>query len=79
MFKVAHSLGEEGLSQIYDYVKMMLNVLHDNNYKLRRDGVLFLKDYLSSDQVSMIINGARYKETYLPELLDLVYDEDIHI
>jgi len=43
------NLGEKGLDKEGSFLKMMLNVLHDNNYKLRRDGAIFLKDYLSSE------------------------------
>jgi hypothetical protein len=38
-------IGEEGLDKEPIYVNLMESVFHDNNYKLRIDGVIFLKNY----------------------------------
>ena len=55
-----------------------MNICSDNNYKIRRDGVLFFKEYFKTHTES-IIKGERFKETYLPTLLDFINDEDIEI
>lgn len=63
-----------------EYVKLIVSVLRDNNYKLRRNGVIFFKKYLSCpNQVEQILESSRWESTYLPELIDLVEDEDLHI
>ena len=55
-----------------------MNICSDNNYKIRRDGVLFFKEYFK-DSTSQIVKGERFRETYLPTLLDFINDEDLEI
>ena len=59
-------------------MKLVLSICHDNNYKIRRDGVLFLKDYFQHARET-IIKSDRFEDVYLPELFDFVNDEDMHI
>jgi len=42
-------LGEEGISEDPYLLKAILNICSDNNYKIRRDGVLFFKEYFKTD------------------------------
>lgn len=55
-----------------------MNICSDNNYKIRRDGVLFFKEYFK-DHTSQIVKGDRFRDTYLPTLLDFINDEDLEI
>ena len=79
LFTAALNLGEEGLNKEPTYLKMMKSVFHDNNYKLRRDGVIFFKEYLIGSNAETICKSSRFEDTYLPELLDFCEDEDLHI
>jgi len=56
-----------------------MNICSDNNYKIRRDGVLFFKEYFKEGDIKKIIKNDRFAETYLPTLLDFINDEDLHI
>lgn len=56
-----------------------MNICSDNNYKIRRDGVLFFKEYFKEGDIKKIIKNDRFTETYLPTLLDFINDEDLHI
>lgn len=55
-----------------------MNICSDNNYKIRRDGVIFFKEYFK-ENTSQIVKSERFRETYLPALLDFINDEDIEI
>lgn len=78
IFAVAKNVGEEGISSDSQLLKSIMNICSDNNYKIRRDGVLFFKEYFK-DHTSQIVKGERFRETYLPTLLDFINDEDIEI
>ena len=45
LLSVAKNTGEEFFDNDNTVFKMIMNILHDNNYKIRRDGVIFLKEY----------------------------------
>lgn len=53
-----------------------MGICHDNNYKIRMSGVHFLKEYLSLDG---IIKCPRFSSVYVPELMDLLNDEEAYI
>ena len=57
-------------------LKLLYGILHDNNYKIRMDGMLFLKDYLKLETVQV---HQRFKSSYLPELIELLKDEEAYI
>ena len=46
MFAVAKNVGEEGFDKNPTIMNLVLSIMHDNNYKIRRDGVIFMKEYL---------------------------------
>jgi hypothetical protein len=48
---------------------MMKSVFHDNNYKIRIDGVIFLKEYIKKIKNSKC---KRLFSIYVPELLDFL-------
>lgn len=50
-------------------------VCHDGNYKIRRDGVIFLREYFELDR-QHILAHPRFREVYLPELFEFLNDED---
>lgn len=78
IFAVAKNVGEEGLDKNPTIMKLVSQVMHDNNYKIRRDGVIFLRDYMKANKKE-IVESERFKEVYLEELIDFLNDEDIHI
>lgn len=45
IFSVAKNVGEEGIEEDPQLMKSILNICCDNNYKIRRDGVIFFKEY----------------------------------
>ena len=71
LFAVAMEIGEEGFDKTPAYVGLLENVLHDSNYKLRIDGVIFLKEYFTS-KGDKIAQCERFKDIYLPELLEFL-------
>lgn len=42
----ARQVGERGFDSEPNVLKIILGICQDNNYKIRMDGVLFLKEYL---------------------------------
>lgn len=42
LFSVCANIGESGLDKCLSYVKLMKAVFIETNYKLRRDGIIFL-------------------------------------
>ena len=78
MLGVAKSVGEEGMDSEPALVKAIEAVCGDNNYKFRRDGCLFLKEYFQCNKVN-ILASPRFRDTYFPLLIDLINDEDLHI
>ena len=44
----ASQIGEAGFDKEPMILKIIFAILHDNNYKIRLDGILFLKDYLQN-------------------------------
>mmetsp|Transcript_4775 Transcript_4775/g.8186 ORF Transcript_4775/g.8186 Transcript_4775/m.8186 type:complete len:448 (+) Transcript_4775:45-1388(+) len=78
VFGVAKSVGEEGFDKDPHLMKVVMGICSDNNYKIRRDGVIFLKEYLKANR-SNIINSPRFRDIYLPTLVDFLNDEDMHI
>ena len=72
----ARQVGENGFDKEAMILKIVFAILHDNNYKIRMDGILFLKDYLKLDKVQQ---HSRFKSAYLPELIELLNDEEAYI
>ena len=42
----ARQIGEEGIDKEPMVLKILLSICHDNNYKIRMDAAIFLKEYL---------------------------------
>ena len=76
MGSFAKQVGEQGFDREPMLIKIMMSICHDNNYKIRIDGVLFLKDYLKNERVK---EHSRFKDVYLPEVIELLNDEEAYI
>lgn len=50
LMSFAKQIGEEGFDKEPGVLKMVLAICHDNNYKIRMDGVLFFKEYLNKEK-----------------------------
>jgi hypothetical protein len=55
---------------------MMKGVFNDNNYKLRQEGILFLKNYFKMNNSAEFCQGERFLYLYLPETLNYLEDGD---
>lgn len=77
LFSIAANIGEKGLDEEYAYVKMMKSVFIENNFKLRIDGIVFLKNYFNSyPDIEQLTKTERFEDLYLPELLGYLEDGD---
>lgn len=45
IFSIAKNAGEEGIGEDPQLLRSINQICSDNNYKIRRDGVLFFKEY----------------------------------
>lgn len=76
LFNVCQNLGEAGLDECPSYVKLMKQVFNESNYKLRRDGIIFLQKYFKQQNLEQLTKTDRYQFIYLPEMLVFLEDED---
>ena len=54
VFSVAKHLGEDAFDKDPLIMQLILNICHDTNYKMRRDGVIFLKEYFQHDRKKIL-------------------------
>ena len=59
VFAVAKNVGEDGFDKNPTIMNVVLSICHDNNYKIRRDGVIFLKEYIQESK-DKIIKSERF-------------------
>ena len=78
LFSVAKHTGEPFFDADPHTLKLVLAVCRDSNYKIRRDGVIFFKEYFEHAR-EQVVSNYRFQEVYLPELFELLNDEDSHI
>ena len=78
IFGVALQVGETGFDGDKELLKCVQSICSDNNYKIRRDGCIFFKEYFKQDRES-IISNSRFRELYMPNLIEFLNDEDLHI
>lgn len=78
LFSVAKHTGEPFFDTDPQTLKLVLGVCRDGNYKIRRDGVVFFREYFEHDR-KQIVEHYRFREVYLPELMEFLNDEDSHI
>ena len=78
VFCVAKNVGEIGFDKEPLFHKLLMSICGDNNYKIRRDGCIFFIEYFKMRREE-IIAGERFREVYLPTLIDFLNDEDLHI
>ena len=56
---------------------MMNKVFHESNFKLRIDGIIFLKNYFTNyPDIEQLTKTERFNDLYLPELLGYLEDGD---
>jgi hypothetical protein len=79
LISFAKQIGEPGFDKEPSVLKLVQGICHDNNYKIRMDGVLFFKDYLLGEKRASIVAHPRFKAIYLSELLELLNDEEAYI
>jgi len=70
---MARQIGEDGFDKEPTILKMITMICHDSNYKIRIDGALFYKEYLTNPKA---LGSNRFLSTYLPELIELMNDEE---
>jgi hypothetical protein len=76
LFSVCQYVGEKGMDACPQYVKMMKSVFNETNYKLRRDGIIFLQKYFQNAELTELSQSDRFLYLYIPELLGYLEDED---
>ena len=76
LFSICSNIGEQGLDNEQAYVKMMKSVFIETNFKLRRDGIIFMKDYFKEQDMEALVATDRFQYLYLPELLGYLEDDD---
>ncbi len=52
-----------------------MQVCGDTNFKIRLDGALFFKQYLMENHKNLI-GSTRLMQTYIPEICELINDEE---
>jgi hypothetical protein len=60
LFTVCRNLGEAGLDECPQYVKLMKTVFVETNYKLRRDGIIFLQMYFKQQNLALLSKTDRF-------------------
>ena len=55
-----------------------MSICGDVNYKIRLDGAIFLKEYLHKNY-EKLIGSNRLKQTFLPDMCELLNDEETYI
>ncbi len=78
VFTVAKSVGEKGIDKDAQIQRLINNICGDGNYKIRRDGIRFLMEYLRQSREE-ILASPRFTSFYLPLIFDFANDEDMHI
>lgn len=76
LISICHKIGEAGLDQCPSYVKLLKLVFIETNYKLRIDGIMFLKNYFKTCDIKSLVETERFQYVYLPELLGYLEDGD---
>jgi len=66
---------EEALDWEPMLLKIILNMIMDNDWKIRMDSATFFRDYLP--QVLKV--STRFEMTYIPNLMELLNDEESFI
>lgn len=75
---MADSLGEEGIDVFSVVESILTSICTDTNFKIRLDGAIFLKEYITKNKAKLI-GTERFNEFYLPELYELCNDEESYV
>ena len=78
LFSICENIKEEGINEERAYEHMMKSVFNENNFKLRREGILFLQRYFKSneDKIEELMKTDRFQYFYMQELQGYFEDED---
>ena len=76
MCSFARQVGEAGFDKEPMVIKIIMEICNNNNYKIRMDGVLFFKEDLQNE---MVRSHSRFKDLYIPEIIELLNDEEAYI
>ena len=79
LLAVCKNLGETAFDKEPSIIKLAMSLCDDNNYKIRRDGVIFLKEYFREGDKKAIAKSSRFQSMYLMHLTEFINDEDLHI
>jgi hypothetical protein len=71
---IAMAAGEKALDEVPQVITTMVGICQDPSYKIRLDGVCWLKDYLCNNHKELL-GTERFDEVYLPEIVELLNDE----
>jgi hypothetical protein len=71
---IGKNIGEKSLNEVPIVVRMLSDICQDMSYKIRMDGVLWLKEYLLEHHETLR-STPRFEETYLSEIQELLNDE----
>lgn len=75
---VAMNLSEESHKQEPMAFSLVMDLCGDPNYEFRRDAAIFFKEYLKKN-CEVLVNTDRLEETYLPEIYELLNDEESYV
>ena len=73
--ELAKNVGEEALEEEPIPFRLISGMCSDTNFLIRLHAAHFFKDYLQANREELI-KGERLQEVYLPEIYELVNDED---
>lgn len=78
MFSVAKNISEDLILMDPFLLKAITSICQDNNYNIRRDGVVFLKENFLQNKRE-VLEGTCFRDNYFDVLLDFINDEDMLI
>ena len=64
---IGQNIGEKSLGQVKVVIQQLQDICQDMNYKIRMDGVLWIKDYLLKHH-ELLQGTPRFEDVYLPEI-----------
>jgi hypothetical protein len=60
------------------FMRLIMVICSDTDYKIRTDGAIFFKQFFQH-QGSSFVGHDRYEEVFLPEIIELVNDEELYV
>lgn len=75
---MALAWGETAFTEEKAILRHIIGICGDTNYEIRLDGVNFLRTFLT-DKGAEMAGTARLEDDILPELYELLHDEEAHV